>query len=104
MDPHPPRQPRNEDAPTLAASTAPDHSPTETTAEEERADGDGGLLEFPLQERHHQIIAAFMAERQREASRSSSRLPGARALRRLVGRLRSWWAQPKASPSAPPQE
>ncbi|WP_219335644.1 hypothetical protein [Candidatus Synechococcus spongiarum] len=96
MDLHSTRHPRNEaDA-------------TETTCGDGRTAADGGLLELPLQEHHHQIVSAFMEEYQCDPSsegfRRSSRRPDPHALRRLAVRLRSWWAQRKAPPSAPPQE
>ena len=58
--------------------------------------GDGGLLELPLQERHHRIISAFMAAHQPGPSPSGfekgGRVPGAGVLRKLAGWLRTWRA------------
>ena len=76
MDPHPTRQPRDED------------TPAETTAEEERAAEDGLLLEFPLQEHHHRIISTFMAEHRHNSSPDG---PGTG-----IGRLMNWWLRRKA--------
>ena len=62
---------------------------------------DGLLLEFPLQERHHQIISTFMAEQQRNPSRNGSGtspkwLPVPGALQNLAVRLKTWWMHHKA--------
>ena len=64
---------------------------------------DGLLLEFPLQERHHQIISAFMAEQQRDRSRdgcgtSPHRLPVPGVLENLAVRLKTCWV-PHKTPS-----
>ncbi len=73
----------------------PNHEP-DLTAGDGFLAADGGLLELPLQEHHHRIIAAFMAEHQQDSSpnrfwKSSfgkgSRLPGFRVLRNLAGWL-----------------
>ena len=76
-----------------------------------RDEENGDLLEFPLQERHRQIISAFMAEHQRDSSPDScgrrSWFPGSRGLQKLAGWLRNWRTQRKESSlpsSAPPQE
>ena len=102
MDPQP-QPPGNEDAPaffpTPAANLAPEDNPAMVTAEDRAAPEDGGLLEFPLQDRHHRIISAFMAEHRRDSSPDgpgrSGPLPGP-PLQELAARLRSWWAQRKA--------
>ncbi|MDE0648530.1 MAG: hypothetical protein OXI08_10955 [Cyanobacteria bacterium MAG IRC4_bin_6] len=100
MDHHLPQPIRDEDAPavlsTPAASPAPEDNLAEMPSEDRPAAGEGGLLEFPLQERHHQIISAFMAEHRRDSSSDglgNSRLANLRGLQRLAGGLRNWWAQ-----------
>ncbi|WP_025782603.1 hypothetical protein [Candidatus Synechococcus spongiarum] len=100
MDHHLLQPTRNEDGPaalsTPTASPAPADNPAGIPAEDRPAAGEGEPLEFPLQERHHQIISAFMAEHRRDSSSdncSNSRLPYPQGLRRLAAGLRRWWAQ-----------
>ncbi len=76
--------------------THPPNHDADLTAGDGFPAGDGGLLELPLQEHHHRIIATFMAERQQDSSQNGfrkssfgkgSRLPGFRVLRKLAGWL-----------------
>lgn len=105
MDPQPTQPRRNEDAPTVwsnpAANSVPE-APEDNPAGKSAEDGhaatnpeDGGLLEIPLQEGHHRVISAFMAEHQRDASphgiKMRSWFPGFHDLRKLAGRLKRWW-------------
>ncbi|MCY4174063.1 MAG: hypothetical protein OXF25_08390 [Cyanobacteria bacterium MAG CAR3_bin_5] len=91
--------PPNEDGPavlrTPTASPAPADTLAETPAEARPAAGEEEPLEFPLQERHHRIISAFMAEHCRESSsgnHGNSPLPGLRGIRSLAAGLRRRWA------------
>ena len=100
MDHHHLQPTRNEDGPavlnTPAASPAPADNLAGLAAEDRPAVGEETPLEFPLQERHHRIISAFMAEHRWDSSsgnHSNSRFPDPRNLRRLAGGLRRWWAQ-----------